>query len=104
MRRSFRTRVFGLVLLSAVGCAASAQAQVATTPSPVRRPPVQSRPGEPVVVEDAIRAPQVVTILHRLNGLKLFRLMARENQEQFAIAQLDEAFKIMGDVHTTVIA
>jgi S1-C subfamily serine protease len=70
----------------------------------VKKPALPPRPAGPITVETAPSAPQVVTVLHRLNGLKLFRLMARKNQSLMAIAQLDEAFKIMGDVHTNVIA
>jgi S1-C subfamily serine protease len=51
-----------------------------------------------------VAAPQVVTILHRLNGLKVFRLLIRSDQQLGAIANLDEAFNITGDVHTNVIA
>ena len=79
----------------------SVMGQVATTPGPSAK-----KPARVTIAEDGnqLAAPQVVTILHRLNGLKLFRLMTRENQKLLAIAQLDEAFKIMGDVHTNVIA
>jgi S1-C subfamily serine protease len=58
----------------------------------------------PVIVQSGTDAPQVVTILHRLNGLKVFRLLLRSPEELGAIAKLDEAFQIAGDVHTNVIA
>lgn len=48
-------------------------------------------------------APQVVTIIHRLNGLKMFRLLLRSEQVQ-SIDALDSAFNLMDDVHTNVIA
>lgn len=48
-------------------------------------------------------APQVVTIVHRLNGLKMFRMLLRSEQAQ-AVAGLDSAFKLMDDMHTNVIA
>src|ERR1041385_9019554 len=48
-------------------------------------------------------APQVVTIIHRLNGLKMFRLLLRSEQVQ-SIDSLDSAFGLMDDVHTNVIA
>src|SRR5215212_11786658 len=48
-------------------------------------------------------APQVVTIIHRLNGLKMFRLLLRSEQVQ-SIDALDSAFSLMDDVHTNVIA
>ena len=65
---------------------------VAQTPAP--SPPKAPKP--PV-------APQVVTIIHRLNGLKMFRLLLRSEQVQ-SIDALDSAFNLMDDVHTNVIA
>ena len=56
-----------------------------------------------VILENKSAAPQVVTILHSLNGLKVFRLLVRK-EDVGAIARLDEAFKIAGEVHTNVIA
>jgi S1-C subfamily serine protease len=58
----------------------------------------------PVIVQNADVAPQIVTILHRLTGLKVIRQMLRYNEELGALANLDEAFKITRDVHTNVIA
>jgi S1-C subfamily serine protease len=57
-----------------------------------------------VIVQSAPAAPQVVTIVHRLNGLKVFRLLLRSGEHYGTIANLDDAFKIAGDVHTNVIA
>ncbi len=48
-------------------------------------------------------APQVVTIIHRLNGLKMFRLLLRSEQVQ-SIDSLESSFGLMDDVHTNVIA
>ena len=45
-----------------------------------------------------------MNILHRLNGLKLFRLLLRSGEEIGAISRLDDAFKIKDEVHTSVIA
>src|SRR5215213_6456 len=50
------------------------------------------------------RAPQVVTIIHRLNGLKMFRLLLRSEQQVQAIENVDSAFNLLDDVHTNVIA
>ncbi|HEV8369723.1 MAG TPA: PDZ domain-containing protein [Pyrinomonadaceae bacterium] len=49
-------------------------------------------------------APQVVTIVHRINGIKMFRLLLRSEEQVKAIANLDEAFNLMEDVHTNIIA
>jgi S1-C subfamily serine protease len=56
-----------------------------------------------VIVDDNAAAPQVVTLLHRLSGLKMFRLLLRSG-EVGAIARLDDEFEITGNVHTNVIA
>src|SRR5437667_8895582 len=80
----------------------------AQTPSSPRRPEQRKTTAStrvnPVIVENGAGAPQVVTILHRLNGLKVFRLLLRSSQQFGAIANLDEAFQIAGEVHTNVIA
>jgi S1-C subfamily serine protease len=78
----------------------------AQTPSP------SPRPGKikittavtPVILENKPAAPQVVTILHSLNGLKVLSLLIRSQEQVEAIAKLDQAFKIAGEVHTNVIA
>lgn len=90
------TLVFGatLCLGSALGQTPPAQPKKASPPSRV----TSSAPNEPRPA-----APQVVTIIHRLNGLKLFRLLIRSEEVQ-AISSLDEAFNLMDDVHANVIA
>ena len=55
------------------------------------------------MLENKPAPPQVVTILHTLSGLKIFRLLRSKEQIE-AISRLDEAFKIAGGVHTNVIA
>jgi S1-C subfamily serine protease len=85
-------------------------AVTAQTPAPspeLRKPEPRKIVAEttvsPVILENRVPAPQVVTILHSLNGLKVFRLLISQEQVE-AIAQLDQAFKISGEVHTNVIA
>jgi len=71
----------------------------AQTPAPSPKKPAPSpRNGK------APAAPQVVTIIHRLNGLKMFRLLARSQDQVQAISSLDWSFNLMDDVHTNVIA
>lgn len=56
-----------------------------------------------VIVENKPPAPQVVTILHRLSGLKVLNwLMSKEDIEE--IAKIDRNFNLAGEVHTNVIA
>jgi len=106
---------FQIVLLTVAIAAAvvSTSAQVSTTPPPPQKgqtPQVPQptkrvvRKPTPVVVDSGTAAPQVVTILHRLNGLKMFRLLLRSGEEIGAISKLDEAFRMKDEVHTSVIA
>ena len=107
MNQAMRTRktinLFAvLIAIVTLTCVQSA----AQTPSP------SPEPGKikitsavtPVILENKPAAPQVVTILHSLNGLKVFRLLIRSQEQVEAIAKLDQAFKIAGEVHTNVIA
>src|SRR5215475_7294992 len=105
-----RIRLFVIVIAVVIGSGVPGAAQVAA-PAPsqqesqvtpkVRKVPT-TRPG-PVSVDSQV-APQVVTILHRLNGLKMFRLLLRSGEDVKAISKLDDAFKITDEVHTNVIA
>jgi S1-C subfamily serine protease len=96
----FRTisKQMGLVATVALMCAAA----VAQTPAPSPR-----RPLPPVRVAqrpERRNARQVVTIVHRLNGLKMFRLLLRSEQQVQSISGLDTTFNLTDDVHTNVIA
>jgi len=112
MRREITNRLVVVVILSGLFCA-SAPAQTAPDPPPVTKETTQRkiRPTQrvgrirvpPVFVQNGTTAPQVVTILHGLNGLKVFRLLLRSNQLA-AIAKIDEAFQIQDEIHTNVIA
>ncbi|HKU73400.1 MAG TPA: PDZ domain-containing protein [Pyrinomonadaceae bacterium] len=87
------------IFVSAALCCGVVAAQ---TPAPSPK-----KPAPPVRVfrtGDKAPAPQVVTIIHRLNALKMFRLLARSQQQVQAISGLDFAFSLMDDVHTNVIA
>src|SRR6185437_14813193 len=87
----FRT-IHRVVLLSAALFCFTLVAAQTPAPSPKPAPPPK-----------APAAPQVVTIIHRLNGLKMFRLLLRSEQVQ-SIDSLDSAFNLMDDVHTNVSA
>jgi S1-C subfamily serine protease len=86
---------FSSVLL---GCAVA----MGQTPSPTPRRPAS--PPKSASADKTRRAPQVVTIVHRLNGLKMFRLLLRSQEQVQAISSLDSAFNLLDDVHTNVIA
>lgn len=85
------------IFISVALCFGVAAAQT-PAPSP-KKPAPPARPGNRAPV-----APQVVTIIHRLNGLKMFRLLARSQEQVQAISSLDFSFKLMDDVHTNVSA
>jgi S1-C subfamily serine protease len=96
---SVRMPVRAVTFLSVVLCCATGMAQV-----PAQPPRKAPAPRRPVVMVKKPSAPQVVTIVHRLNGLKMFRLLSRSQQQVQAIAGLNSAFSLMDDVHTNVIA
>jgi hypothetical protein len=83
-----------LICLVSLGLHASAAAQT--------NAPAQTRP--PRAETSAASAPQVVTIVHRLNGLKMFRLLLRSQEQVEALANLNEGFNFTDDVHTNIIA
>ena len=88
VRRLIQLATLGIALL----CGAVTIAQT-PAPSPKKAAPPK-----------APSAPQVVTIIHRLNGLKMFRLLLRSEQQVEAIENVGSAFSLMEDVHTNVIA
>jgi len=93
-----KRKIRAAVLVSAALCYGVVAAQ---TPAPSPKKPAP--PPGAATADKLPAAPQVVTIIHRLNGLKMFRLLLR-SQEQVAIASLGSAFDLMDDVHTNVIA
>lgn len=101
-----------LVVLAGSNCVWAQQVSTKppTAPPPpsaapsARKPRQVSRPVVPVVVVEPGSAPQVVTILHRLNGLKILRLLLRSSEGIDGISKLDDAFKIKDEMHTSVIA
>lgn len=95
VRRTLRLATLLAVLLYGV-------VAVAQTPAPPPKKPAP--PPKAASAEKAPAAPQVVTIIHRLNGLKMFRLLLRSEQQVRSIEALDSAFSLMDDVHTNVIA
>ena len=100
LRMIMRVGVLGSALLS---CAVSFAQTPAPSPQPPKRPAPPIRAGR-LPNESLPRAPQVVTIVHRLNGLKMFRLLLRSEEQVQAIASLESTFNLMDDVHTNVIA
>lgn len=106
--RKVRTLVFLAIVAICWRVPGSAQvASPSAPPVPAAPKSGQASTGArtgPVIVENRPTAPQVVTILHRLNGLKMFRLLLRSSDELRAVARLDDAFRMTDEVHTNVIA
>jgi S1-C subfamily serine protease len=96
---SVRIPVRAVTFLSLVLCCATSMAQVPAQPPKKAPPPVR----RPLALDRKRTAPQVVTIVHRLNGLKMFRLLLRSQQQVQAIS-VESPFNLTDDVHTNVIA
>jgi len=95
-----RVHLSATAFIVLLGSVVSTFGQVAASPAQSK----PARPATPQAVAPKPRAPQVVTVVHRLNGLKMFRLLLRNQKEGEAIANLDDAFTLMEEVHTNVIA
>lgn len=100
LEMTVRSTIRVTTLMTALLCSAAVVGQT-PAPSPKKAVP----PGKPgrVNADKLPAAPQVVTIIHRLNGLKMFRLLLRSEQMQ-AISGLDYSFNLGDDVYTNVIA
>jgi S1-C subfamily serine protease len=118
MGKKISIRFAALVVMSLGGGAGLAQTiapvpaiETATqTPSPekAQRQPSTRRVPEPparvtVVPNQTQLAPQVVTVVHRLTGVKLLRLLQRQAGENFWIADVDPQ-TLMTDAHASILA
>lgn len=97
VRKLIQVTTFASALLY---CAAA----VAQTPAPTPKKPAFPPKAGKAAADKLPAAPQVVTIIHRINALKMFRLLLRSEQQVQSVAALDSAFNLMDDVHTNVIA
>lgn len=79
-------------------CAATAYAQQAATPQP---PATSQNSASLPPAPPRVDAPQVNTIVHRLNGLQMLRMLRRRGAK---IAPLSDASLITDDVHTSITA
>ncbi|HXQ71789.1 MAG TPA: PDZ domain-containing protein [Pyrinomonadaceae bacterium] len=91
---------FRMIKLAAtiVALALCGSLTMAQTPAPSPK-----KPAPQVHVTQGRPAPQVVTIVHRLSGLKMFRSLLR-SQQQVQVTSLESGFNLTDDVHTNVIA
>jgi S1-C subfamily serine protease len=84
-----------VALLSVLGvCSPWVQAQTAATKKSAQTT---------VVVNRRRAAPQVITVLHRINGLTLLRALVRSGQQVSAFEPFEDAFEVKA-VHTNIIA
>jgi S1-C subfamily serine protease len=118
-----RMQFLSMTALAFVLMSAAALAQTATTaPAPVqspvpaqplpeklqpRRRPMRVASAQPVKVtvipEQQPVAPQIVTIVHRLSGIKMLRFLLRQAGEAGTVAMIDP-FAITTDAHASIIA
>jgi S1-C subfamily serine protease len=94
----FKKRFSSLLALAAVLSYCSSWT-VGQTPATTKRPN-----SGPVVIERQAAAPQVITVVHRINGLKMLRFLMHSGEGVGAIDTMDEAFAVTGQVHTNIIA
>ena len=93
-----RDLIRSLVTIAILGCGAQFVWAQSDSPTQKKRPRASSSAGT------RTRPSQVVTIVHRINGIKMFRLLLRSEERVKSIANLDDAFNLMEDVHTNIIA
>ena len=77
---------------------------LAQPPAPSPKQPIPPIKAGRISADKLPATPQVVTIIHRINGLKMFRLLLRSETEFQSIQGLDSNFSLLNDVHTNVIA
>lgn len=92
-----KSKVLSLLIMPALLSGTSAI--IGQTPTAKKRATQDS-----VIVERQTAAPQVITVIHRINGLKMVRLLMRSGEGLRAVDSMDEAFAMTGQVHTNIIA
>jgi S1-C subfamily serine protease len=94
--------VIGL-LLSAALCAHAQATSGSNTPQAPAAPDAPVAPTRPVAIVQSAGspAPQVVTVIHRLSGMKVLSMLRREGQSPM---EVDEEFLTTREMMTSVIA
>ncbi|MEA2176536.1 MAG: hypothetical protein QOD00_4128 [Blastocatellia bacterium] len=92
----------GLLLVLVIATGARAQDARPATPPPAPG----TMPPAPAVLTETMRtpAPQVVTVIHRLSGIKLLRLLRHSDAQASGVNALDDGFASAKDLHTSFIA
>jgi serine protease Do len=98
LRLELKSRFALLLAMTLAVCSLPARGygQTPTTSTPAS--------SEAPSVERKLSAPQVLTVLHRINGLKMLRLLLRSGAVVGAVDNLDQGFELTGQVHTNIIA
>lgn len=84
-----------------IACASTLLAQEATGQNPASTAPVSGGVSPVAAEQSGPAAPQVLTVVHRLSGLKVLRLMRRTGAQ---VAELDKDFVSTQDSHTSITA
>lgn len=115
MGKKFSKKIIGALVFSfAAACAAAAQApEPASSPGPekattqadkqVRRQPRRPAGRVTVVSSTDPIAPQVVTIIHRLSGVKILRFLLRQSGQAGTVETIDPE-TMNNDAHASIIA
>lgn len=86
-------------------CAHAVRAQQAAPKPPP--PPVNAPPRAAAPVVEATRRnvpPQIFTVIHRLNGIKLMRWLSRSGAPVAAVVEFDDDDQSQTDMHTSITA
>ena len=95
---------FSVVVLL-VTCAYVVRAQQAgqkPTPLPANAPPRAAAPAVEAARRNA--PPQIFTVVHRLNGIKLMRWLSRSGAPVAAVVEFDDDNSTQADMHTSITA
>jgi S1-C subfamily serine protease len=94
-----RQLMFSMLLLCMACVCANAQVS-----SPVAPVPPAPPNAPPLVTNDRTLAPQVVTVVHRLNAMKVLRLLRRSTPPVSAVIELDDEVNDPRVTHTSITA
>src|ERR1044072_7032565 len=119
MRSTCKNILLLVALIAALDAGASAQVTPTVAPAPVPQAPAttpQPNPKPQKAIRRTIRqsrvtmvqgqepvAPQVVTVIHRLSGVKLLRYLLRESGDLGSVQTIDPD-AITSDAHASIIA
>ena len=89
--------LLALLIVCALAVRAQQPAPKPPPPTPTAAPPHRAAPPAPA-------PPQIVTVVHRLNGIKLIRWLNRQGAPVTAVVEYDDANPLASDMHTSITA